>query len=190
MANISANLSYCGLLVPNVQLKPTFSEFKNQFLSEFSLGNQLSEKDLKEKDAITLYYIKDNEKKFINNDEDYKNMLDNLNLNKDDKKKSTIFIETKIIPVHFDGPQSIEFEDEIKKVVERELLIAANNIKKCLTSNLTLSNSKKVRKEICQTCKRQIIGFLYKKIAPIDDDNIYYCELCSMKEDSPLFKIN
>ena len=108
---------------------------------------------------------------------------------KGDIRNKTIFIETEIIPVHFEGPKSIEYEDEIKKVVERELLIAANNIKKCLTTNISLSNSKKVRKEICSDCKKQIIGFLYKKISPTEQ-NDYYCELCSMKVDAPLFKIN
>ena len=36
-------------------------------------------------------------------------MLDNLST----FHKKTIYVETKVIPVHFDGEQSIEFEDEI-----------------------------------------------------------------------------
>ena len=105
-----------------------------------------------------------------------------------DSKDKVVYVETKKLPVYFEGEKSIEFEDEIKKVVERELRIAANNIKKCLTTNLSLSNSKKVRIETCKKCNSQIIGYLYKAIDPNEDS--YYCELCSSKIQTPLFKIN
>ena len=105
------------------------------------------------------------------------------------KAIQNVYVETEKIPIFFQGDKSIEFEDEIKKVVERELRIAANKIKKCLTTNLSLSNSKKVRTQSCETCKKQIIGYLYKKISPTENDS-YYCELCSTKVDTPMFKIS
>ena len=113
-------------------------------------------------------------------------MLDNF-LNA--QSKQVIYVETKKIPVYFSGKKSIEFEDEIKNVVERELRIAANNIKKCLTTNLSLSNSKKVRTQCCEKCQEQIIGYLYKKVSPTEN-NAYYCELCSTTIEEPMFKIN
>ena len=173
-----ANISYCGYTLSNVHLAPSLSEFKTQFIKEFSLENQFNEND--------EIKVLNGEKQNIDNDNDYTTMLENL---VNSKNKGTIFVETTKIPVYFSGEKSIEFEDEIKNVVERELRIAANNIKKCLTTNLSLSNSKKVRVESCSKCNKQIIGYLYKEISP-DENDSYYCELCSTTVQIPLFKIN
>ena len=177
----TANLSYCGYEIPNVHIATNLSEFKTQFIKEYSLQNQI-----KEDDNISISYKEDEKKIIINNEEDYHKMLENFINSQKDK---IIYIDTEKIPVHFDGQKSIEFEDEIKKVVERELLIAANNIKKCLTTNLSISNSQKIRIQSCVNCKKQIIGYLYKAIKPLERDK-YYCELCSIDSDVPLFKIN
>ena len=174
----TANISYCGYILSNSRLAPSLSEFKNQFIKEFSLENQINEND-----EIKVFNA---EKQKIDNDSNYNNMLENM---ANSKNKTTVFVETEKIPVYFSGEKSIEFEDEIKNVVERELRIAANNIKKCLTTNLSLSNSKKVRVESCSKCNKQIIGYLYKEISP-DEKDSYYCELCSTTVDIPLFKIN
>ena len=174
----TANISYCGYILSNIHLAPSLSEFKAQFIKEFSLENQFNEND-----EIKIFNA---EKQNINNDSDYKAMLDNL---ANSKNKGTVFVETEKIPVYFSGEKSIEFEDEIKNIVERELRIAANNIKKCLTTNLSLSNSKKVRIQSCSKCHNQIIGYLYKEISP-DEKDSYYCELCSTQVNTPLFKIN
>ena len=177
----TANLSYCGYEIPNVHIATNLSEFKNQFIKEYSLQNQI-----KEDDNISISY-KENEKKInINNEEDYHKMLDNFINSQKDK---IIYIDTDKIPLHFDGKKSIDFEDEIKKVIERESLIAANNIKKCLTTNLNISNSQKVRLQSCVKCNKQIIGYLYKAINPLENDK-YYCELCSIDSEVPLFKID
>ena len=175
-AKITANISYCGYVMPNVTLAPSLDQFRQQFIKDFSLQNQFNEKD-----EIDFF---DSEKKPIKDDNDYQSVLQSFS-----SKKGTIFVETDKIPVYFSGEKSIEFEDEIRNVVERELRIAANNIKKCLTTNLSLSNSKKVRIQSCSKCKNQIIGYLYKEISP-DEKDFYYCELCSTQVSTPLFKIN
>ena len=173
-------ISYIGYLVKDVNLPSDLSEFKTQFKKDFNL-EKLIDKD----DEIKLYYNKNNEKTDIEKDEDYQNMLDDF---AQDNKEKIVYVETEKLPVHFEGGKSIDFEDEIQKVVERELRIAANNIKKCLTTNLSLSNSKKVREEMCKECNKQIIGYLYKEVTPEEDN--FYCELCSTKVDKPMFKIN
>lgn len=177
--NTFANLSYLGYILSNIELASKLSEFKQQFIKEYSLDKQISEND-----EIKIFY---GEKKEVENDSDYQMMLNSFN-NKSDKN-NIVYIETKIMPVYLKGGKSIEFEEEIKNVVERELLIAANNIKKCLTTNLSFSNSKKVRIQLCSKCNEQIIGYLYKKISP-DEEDCYYCELCSTQVEEPLFKIN
>ena len=181
---ITANIYYCNFPKSNVCLATNLSDFKTQFINEFSLQNQLTEKD-----EIKIYYKEDGEKDKkveVKEQSDYQDMLQNLSNSKGIKN---VYVETEKIPVFFEGDKSIEFEDEIKKVVERELRIAANKIKKCLTTNLSLSNSKKVRTQSCEGCQKQIIGYLYKKISPTEND-CYYCELCSTKVDTPMFKIS
>ncbi len=180
-------ISYCGYKMPVSSYEETLSNFKQKFVKDFSLENQIKESEIENEGEISIYYIdeKSNKKTEIKNESDYKQMLDNLST----FHKKTIYVETKVIPVHFDGEQSIEFEDEIKKVVERELRIAANNIKKCLTTNISLGNCKKIRTQTCENCKNQIIGYLYKTI-DCDEKDKYYCELCSASIQTPMFKIN
>ena len=178
----TANIIYCGYQLSNVHLGKDLDEFKTQFINLFSLENLLSNK---EENNMTITYIDEKEsKKAINSSEDY---IEMLKFFMETKNKKIIYVETKKIPVHFEGVKSVEFEDEINKVVERELLIAANNIKKCLTTNITYGNSKKVRDQICNKCREQIIGNLYKKVS---ENNEYYCEKCSNDINEPLFKIN
>ena len=181
---ITANIYYCNFPKSNVCLATNLSDFKTQFINEFSLQNQLTEKD-----EISIYYNEEGkkEKKIeVKEQSDYQAMLQSFS---NPKAIKNVYVETEKIPVFFQGDKSIEFEDEIKKVVERELRIAANKIKKCLTTNLSLSNSKKVRTQSCEGCQKQIIGYLYKKISPTENDS-YYCELCSTKVDTPMFKIS
>ncbi len=176
----TANIIYCGYKLSNVHLGKDLNEFKTQFINLFSLENLLSNED-----TFTITYIDEREsKKVVNKDEEYTEMLKYFLETKNNK---IIYVETEKIPVHFEGEKSIEFEDEINKVVERELLIAANNIKKCLTTNISYGSSKKVRTQNCKACKKQIIGYLYKKV---DENDEYYCESCSSSINEPLFKIN
>ena len=176
----TANIIYCGYEISNVHLGKSLDEFKTQFITLFSLENLLSNKD-----NFTITYKDEREsKKAVNEDKDY---IEMLKFFFESKNKKIIYVETEKMPVHFEGEKSVEFEDEINKVVERELLIAANNIKKCLTTNISYGNSKKVRNENCKKCGKQIIGYLYKKVG---ENNENYCEFCSSKINEPLFKIN
>ena len=126
----TANIIYCGYELSNVHLGKDLDEFKTQFINLFSLESLLSNKDI-----TTITYKDEREnKKVINNDEDY---IEMLKFFIETKNKKIIYIETEKMPVYFEGEKSVEFEDEINKVVERELLIAANNIKKCLTTNIS-----------------------------------------------------
>ena len=176
-----ATISYCGYQLKDFSFPSDYSDFKIQLKKTFSL-----EQILKEDDPIKIHYKEDKENKEVNNDSDYNAMVKYISTKKD---SVIVYMETEKIPVSFEGGNSIEFEDEIKKVVERELRIAANNIKKCLTTNISLSNSKKVRTQCCKVCNKQIIGYLYKAIDKENEDS-YYCELCSTNIETPLFKIN
>ena len=177
----TTTISYCGYQLKDFSLPSDYSDFKIQLKKTFSL-----EQILKEDDPIKIHYKDDKENKEVNDDSDYNSMVEYIS---GKKGNAIVYVETEKIPVSFEGGNSIEFEDEIKKVVERELRIAANNIKKCLTTNISLSNSKKVRTQCCKGCKKQIIGYLYKAIDKENEDS-YYCELCSTNIDTPLFKIN
>ena len=176
-----ASISYCNFEIPNINLEDNLSSFKTQFINEFSLEDQITPDD-----KIALYYEQKNKRMEVNSDEDFQEMLEYFFQK---NEKPVVYVETEKIPVSFSSGKSIEFEDEIKNVVKRELCIAANKIKKCLTTNISLSNSKKVRTQTCDTCKQQIIGYLYKKISP-DKKDCYYCELCSTKQETPMFKIH
>ena len=179
-----ANLNYCNCVISNVELKNDLQEFKKSFVEKFSLEKQI--KDFNEKDAISVFYKKGNEKILVNDEEKYRDMLENFNK----INNKTIFIETKILPTYFKGEKTTDFEDEMKKIVERELNIASNNIKKCLTLNTACSNCKKVRNSFCVNCKNQIIGYLYKKVSVEENEQEeYYCELCASEVDFPLFQI-
>ena len=174
---IKANVSYCGLVISDFPLPQKLLEFQNLFLEKFGLNNQMKPSE------ISLIKYNGDE---IMGESPYIEMVRNIASNKK-KEKETIFVETEKVPVYFDGEKSIEFEEEIKKLVEKEFRIAANHIKEGLTKHLTVSNCKKVRSEKCANCKQQIFGYLFKKVSNGQDEN--YCELCSTKVEEPMFKI-
>lgn len=183
---VKSNLNYCGCIIRDVHLAQSLQEFKNQFIEQFSLEDQITEGD-----EITIHYDKSNnegalqDKIYIENDTDYQNMLKDFF---QDKKEKTIYIDTKKLPVYFTGDKTYEFEDEIKNVVQREFKIAGNNIKKCLTTHVSVGNCKQVRNLTCSNCNNQIIGCYYKKLAPSDKDE-HFCEMCASEIDYPCFKI-
>ena len=142
--DLTATISYCGYQLKDFSIQSDYSDFKIQLKKTFSL-----EQILQEEDPIKIHYKDDKENKEVNNDSDYKAMVEYISTK---KGNVIVYMETEKIPVSFEGGNSIEFEDEIKKVVERELRIAANNIKKCLTTNISLSNSKKVINQCCKDC--------------------------------------
>ena len=172
--NTRAKVSYCGSEIPDFPLPGDLSEFKSQFISIFGLTNQISPKDISsiQYDQTEL------------DDDSYKKMLEG-NFG---KNKRTIFVKTSKVPMHFEGEKTIDFEEEIRKLIEKEFKVAANNIKEGLTNHLCVSNCKKVRKEECSNCNKQIFGYLFKKISPKENDE-YYCELCSTQIGEPMFKI-
>ena len=168
-------VSYCGATITKFFFPKDFTEFKNQFILQFGLKNQIKPDD------ISSIKFEDKE---ISNDSEYIDMLKNIT----EKKKSIVLVETSKVPIHFEGDKSIEFEEEIMKLIENEFKVAANNIKAGLTKYTCLSNCKKVRIEECYNCKEQIFGYLYKKITGNDKDE-YFCELCSTQVKEPMFKI-
>ena len=168
-------VTYCGATITKFFFPKDLTEFKNQFILQFGLKYQIKPDD------ISLIKFEDNE---ITNDSDYEEMLKNIS----NKKNSKVLVETKKVPIHFEGDKSIEFEEEIMKMVENEFKVAANNIKAGLTKCACLSNCKKIRIEECCNCKEQIFGYLYKKISGNDKDE-YFCETCSTLVKEPMFKI-
>lgn len=189
---VKSDLNYCGCILHDIHLAQNLQEFKNQFIKAYSLEDQITDSD-----EILISYgepLRGNneveigaprEKTIIETDSDYQTML--RDFFQDNNKKRQIVIETKKLPVFFKGEKCFEFEDEIKQVVERELKIAGNNIKKCLTSNIKIGCNKQVRNLMCNMCKEQIIGCYYKKVSPDEDLNL--CELCATKVNFPVFKI-
>lgn len=186
---VKADLIYCGYVLHDIHLSSSLDEFKTQFIKEYGLKGQFTEKD-----EINIYYkkIKEEEneqdregtKIDILKETDYQLML---KVFFEDKKKKKIFIETKKLPIFLQGEEPLEFEDEIKNVVERELKIAGNNIMKCLTTNITYGSCKQIRNNICSKCNNQIIGCVYKKVDPNEEK--FYCELCTSGLDFPIFKL-
>ena len=172
--NTRAKVSYCGSEIPDFPLPRDLSEFKNQFISIFGLTNQISPKDISSIQCDQTEI----------DDDSYNQILEG-NLG---KNKKTIFVKTSKVPMHFEGEKTIDFEEEIRKLIEKEFKVAANNIKEGLTNHLCVSNCKKVRKEECTNCNKQIFGYLFKKISPKENDE-YYCELCSTQINEPMFKI-
>ena len=169
------SVSYCNAIISKFFFPKNLSDFKTQFISQFGLKNQI-----KVDDISSIKY----EDKEISNDTEYNEVLEHIS----GKKKSTVFVETSKVPVHFEGDKSIEFEEGIMKLVENEFKVAANNIKAGLTKYSCLSNCKKIRTEICFNCQQQIFGYLYKKISGNDKDE-YFCELCSTQVKEPMFII-
>ena len=174
--NIETTVYYNGASISHFILPPSLSKFKLDFISKFGLTKQLTSNDITS--------IKYNEES-MNTDSDYNGKLNN----NAKAKNSIIYVETEKVPIHFEGEKSIEFEEEIKKLVENELRVAACHIKNGLTNNLSLSNCKKIRNEKCNSCKKQIIGYLYQKISP-EKEKEYFCELCAIDQTQPMFKIH
>ena len=173
--NTKGKVSYCGLEISQFLLPQKLSQFLTEFIEQFGLTNQI-----KPSEISSIQY----KEKEIKDESSYTAMLKEI---VSSKGKETIFVKTEKVPLHFKGEKSIDFEEEIKKLVEREFKVAANNIKEGLTNHLSLSNCKKVRIEQCSSCNQQIIGYLYKKVSCDKDEN--YCELCSTKIEQPMFKI-
>ena len=173
--NTKGKVSYCGLEISQFLLPQTLSQFLTEFIEQFGLTNQI-----KPSEISSIQY----KEKEIKDESSYTAMLKEIISS---KGKETIFVKTEKVPLHFKGEKAIDFEEEIKKLVEREFKVAANNIKEGLTNHLSLSNCKKVRIEQCSSCNQQIIGYLYKKVSCDKDE--YYCELCSTKIEQPMFKI-
>ena len=168
-------VSYCDAEITKFFFPKDLTEFKNQFIIQFGLKNQIKPDDI----SLIKY-----EEKEITTDTDYTLILNDIS----SKKQSKVFVETKKVPTHFEGDKSIEFEEEILKLVENEFKVAANNIKAEFKKNICLSNCKKIRSEECCNCKEQIFGYLYKKISE-DNKDKYFCELCSTQVKEPMFKI-
>ena len=174
--NTIDNISYCGLKISSVNLPNNLSDFKKEFITKYGLTNQINSDDISS--------IKYNNQEIMD-DSSYYKMLEEIS-----KKNniSTIEVKTKKVPVHFKGEKSTDFEEKIKKLIENEFRVAANHIREGLTNHICLSNCKKVRNEICSNCKEQIFGYLFKKISAENNDK-FYCELCSTEINEPMFKI-
>ena len=168
-------VSYCDLAISDFKLPQKLSEFTEEFIKQFGLVNQIKPSEIK-----SIHY-NGNE---IQDESSYNTMLTEI---ASKKNGETIFVKTEKVPQHFEGEKSIDFEEEIKKLVEKEFKVAANNIKEGLTNHLSLSNCKKIRIEMCSKCNKQIVGYLFKKVSCEKDEN--FCELCSTKVMEPMFKI-
>ena len=170
-------VSYCDLVISEFNLPQNYSEFPDEFIKQFGLLNQIKPSE------ISSIQYQDGE---IKDESSYITMLKEI-ASKKGKGDDIIVVKTEKVPVHFVGEKSIDFEEEIKNLIQNEFKVAANNIKEGLTNHLFLSNCKKIRVEVCSQCNKQIFGYLFKKVSCDKDE--YFCELCSTKVMEPMFKI-
>ena len=125
--------------------------------------------------------------------EDRKKRMEEMKKLMEEKQKEQQLIQEKFSKVQ--EKQKQQYDEKMSKLMERqnklkenEFRVAANHIREGLTNHICLSNCKKVRNEICSNCKEQIFGYLFKKISAENNDK-FYCELCSTEINEPMFKI-
>ena len=98
-------------------------------------------------------------------------MNENMNIN--------IYIENK------NNNIDNNFEENIKLIVENEMKNAADRIINKFKYQGKKLSEIKIRDKRCQLCNQIIEGNLYKTI--FDDNELFYCENCSIDVKEPLF---
>ena len=176
---VKATLKYLKSEIRDYKLPNYFKEFLTQIHEIFP-------------EEQKLYIVYNHEKKKngnqtekmieVKNKDDFGLMI--TRLQKKEIKNNEILIETDEIPAGINRKVPENFDENIKCVVERELKIAAENIKKALAEKKNNINGIKKHDEKCSKCDSEIIGNLYKDV--LEEDK-YYCEKCSTESENPVF---
>lgn len=185
--NLLVTLSYYNKEIENFPLPYFFDEFHFQFLSYYNIS---SPKNFDEPISIIYYYSNEQGEKEtaqVKTSEQYTLMLSRIKESKLLEGKK-IFVETSNYPPGVGREDPKDFEGEIKMVVERELKIAEENIKKNLVGKKYCNLSTKRQKNRCSKCNELIIGDMYKEV--MKDEDSFYCEKCSNQISNPLFVIH
>lgn len=185
--NLTVTLSFYNKEIENFRLPFYLEEFHSQFLSLYNIS---SPKVLSE--PIYLIYQYSNEQGQIETaqaktDAEYTLMLSRLKESKLEESHK-IFVEASRYPPGVGREEPKDFEGEIRMVVERELKIAEENIKKSLVGKKVYKESTKRQNYKCSKCKEDIIGDMYREVMK-DEDN-FYCENCASHITLPLFVIH
>lgn len=190
---IISDLVYFDYTKKDITLPKNFGGFKLKFIKEYAV-----EKQIFKKDKMLLNYIKEiNDKPApveVETEEDYQEMMKYFlekkekDKNKEKANKPVIRVDTEKIPLDLKMEEPIEFEDEIKNYIKKEIKILNATIIKQLTTNAKYTECKQPREEICQKCEKQIIGYLFKDVG--SDEMNFYCENCAKEVEIPVFKIN
>lgn len=180
-------LSYCNKEIQKFHLPFFLDDFKSQFLSAYNIN---SPKILNE--MISLFYVyqkEEGEKETVEvrSSDDYTLMISRVKDSKLPEGKKVV-VETSRYPPGVGREEPKDFEDEIKTVVERELRVAEENIKKSLIGKKFCGESIKRQKNKCFKCKENIIGDMYKEVTK-DEDN-FCCGKCASQITTPLFIIH
>ena len=176
---IKANLRYLKSEIKDYQLPVYYNEFLTQIHEIFPEDKQLFiaynyEKQVDENIVEKIIEVK--------NSEDYDLMISRLQKNQLTNRE--VLIETDEIPAGTGRKYPKNFDENIECIVERELKVAAENIKEALIGKKNNYNEFKKHEEKCCQCKNEIVGNLYKDV--LEEDK-YYCEKCSDGAENPTF---
>ena len=175
---VKCKISYLNNTIDDFDAPGTLYDFINRAKALFFQNED------KNCDVFISYEDKKKNKKVVNNNKDYNEMLKLL---KDGKIKE-VTIETDKVPSEVNESASKNFEDEIRCVVESELNAASERIKKTLSGNFKFyPNIKIQKKRKCNQCNEAIVGTVYKSVTSNDE---YFCQNCLLqKKAEPAFFI-
>ena len=179
----SINIFYLRSKLNDYHLPESFQDFKNDIESIFNLSQSSIDK------IKYIYYTNEKIEKVLDmkTEEGYKNQKSKI--------LKMIRDEDLNIYIKFDSID-IDYEENIKCLVENEIKDAAERIINGLKLKENTKINLKIRDKKCDNCKKRIIGVMYKNV--IDDEinkdknesEKYYCEICSLDIQEPLFIIH
>ena len=183
----TCNLFYLNNIIKDYNLPESFKDLKSDIKELYHIDPRLN-------DEISLVYIfLDKEKNNIKEknievktEDDYISMKKRIT-NEIKDKTLLIEIENNINNINRKIPKT--FEEEMQRIIERELKNAGERIRKYLSSNnKKYYPASKLQDKICDSCGEIIKGDIYKNAINIEEK--YYCEKCSLNINEPMFVIH
>ena len=163
------NIFYLDSKLIDYKFPYALKDFKKDIISIFNFSSNITEQLIyKLKEKILDFKSEESYKKEISN---LKSINENMNIN--------IYIENK------NNNIDNNFEENIKLIVENEMKNAADRIINKFKYQGKKLSEIKIRDKRCQLCNQIIEGNLYKTI--FDDNELFYCENCSIDVKEPLF---
>ena len=168
------NIFYLDSKLIDYKFPYALKDFKKDIISIFNFSSNITEqliyklKELNNEEKILDFKSEESYKKEISY---IKSMNENMNIN--------IYIENK------NNNNDNNFEENIKLIVEKKKKNAADRIINKFKYQGKKLSEIKIRDKRCQLCNQIIEGNLYKTI--FDDNELFYCENCSIDVKEPLF---